>query len=109
MDESGVQQEDTDVANLAQSIAAVSVHESSQSVSSVTTATAVEVSSADAVDGNIEDDPTVDPNDPTVRWYTVTTGLRVGVFAHWYVSYIELFLALTYIYLYLGLPSLPSL
>ena len=27
----------------------------------------------------------VSPTDTTVRWYTVTVGLRVGVFPHWYV------------------------
>lgn len=87
-------------------MAAVSVNGVSNSDSPAAMATESEgtgtgdVSSAvDSVDGDIEDDNTADPNDPTVRWYTVTTGLRVGVFAHWYVlSCFEFLFILTYTY-----------
>ena len=33
----------------------------------------------------LEIPPGVSPTDTTVRWYTITVGLRVGVFPHWYV------------------------
>ncbi|KJA19159.1 hypothetical protein HYPSUDRAFT_204742 [Hypholoma sublateritium FD-334 SS-4] len=77
-------QPDNDVVNLAQGMAAVSVNGASDSDPPAPMATASEgtgdISSAfDSVEGVIEDDNAADPNDPAVRWYTVTAGLRVGV------------------------------